>query len=579
LKNRIEVPVVIVGAGVVGLNASIMLSGYNVRSLLVEKNPTTTPYPKARVINPRTMEIYRQLGIEERIRRVAIPPKDSEYVVWMRTLADGKEISKRRMTTYAHDDSIKAISPTFGCTTCQIDVERILSETAIERGASCSSEVLYNMELVALSQDDSGVSSKILNLASGEEFSVRSDYVIATDGARSTVRKILGIGSVGERGLTQWVNIIFRADLGRWLEGKGINICFFLNHDAPGSLMPVAQRPNVWTLGAVVQTNLKDYESPEFSKNKVLAVVGVPDLPVEILKISPWSVSARYAKSFSNGRVFLAGDSAHENPPAGGFGMNTGIQDAYNLTWKLAFVVENRAGPELLQTYEAERKPVARVTVSQALLNIASHQPTKPDAVKRTLNNLATEELTQAASAHNDDRNSSSLLTSPGATSARSEQYGELGLVFGINYELSNAVVPDGSNPLKLSDPVTKYEPNARPGARMPHMWVIQDGKEISTLDLVGSWFLLLACQNGRTWCRAAKEVSELRSIPIHAHTVGQTGQIIDPNGRFPEAFGLNLDGAVLVRPDGHVALRSQSLVSDPRDLLCKALSKILARN
>ena len=259
-------------------------------------------------------------------------------------------------------------------------------------------------------------------------------------------------------------------------------------------------------------------------------------------------MSAAVADRWRVGPVFLAGDAAHVLPPTGGFGMNTGVQDAKNLVWKLAAVLKGQAGESLLDTYDAERRPLAIMTTEASLENSLS--------MGRT-------------------------VRQDGAKLARPEFLSEQGLIFGASYE-SRAVIPDGSPPPAIADPVTQYVPSARPGSRAPHVWLDragdQRGERVSTIDLFGGRFVLLAGPQGGAWAEAAAHLAAPRRPELIAHAIGGAGELADPDGKWQESYGIASDGAVLVRPDGYVGWRSRTGTDDPVGALAGALDRILGR-
>jgi putative polyketide hydroxylase len=581
MKTATDVPVIIVGGGPVGLSASIMLSYNQIKSLLIEKNSSTSVFPKARLINGRTMEVFRNFGVEDQIRSVALPPDESDHSIWVKTLADGTENSRRRMLTIAPNEIVEKITPSPGCTSSQIDVERVLLETARERATKLSSQIKFNTELKSFVQESERIVVKVADNHTGSEEEISTRYLIAADGGHSRVREMLGIGTIGDKGLTQWVNIVFRANLEPWARGRRINICMIQNSAAPGALMPVANQKDTWTFGAVVQTSLKDYSSTEFCKQKVRAAVGIPELPVEIIRVGPWSVTARYSERFSIGRIFLAGDAAHETPPAGGFGMNTGVQDVYNLSWKLAFVIRGFASEELLSTYGIERQPVAKFVVTQALLNIASHQPTRRDVLEETLSSLSGKKNRNGSEedrGRNESSSSGELTRPAGSKGSRSEHYNELGMIFGISYD-RGALVPDGSEAPSVDNPVMDYVPSARPGSRLPHIWLACGKTRLSTIDLIGPYLLVLTGKSGESWRKGAENLRESSKVPIRLELIGSEddGAIYDPSGQWTRVFGINDDGVIIVRPDGHIAWRSVTSKGNPIEELGSVVKAILS--
>jgi hypothetical protein len=268
----------------------------------------------------------------------------------------------------------------------------------------------------------------------------------------------------------------------------------------------------------------------------VRAAAGVPDLPVEIDGVARWRATSDVAQRFGAGRVFLAGDAAHLMPPNGGFGGNTGIHDAHNLAWKLALVLEGVAGPALLDSYEAERKPVSRFTVEQAYTRY----------VTRTAPYLGAKDFEPLAN--------------------------DLDIELGYLYRSPAILSEEGEGPLH-EDP---RQASGRPGSRAPHVWLMRGGERVSSLDLFGRSFVLLANSQGSRWCEAAGTAAgRFSGLEVEVHRVG-TALLQDEEARFSEAYGLSPSGAALVRPDGFLAWRAKAMESDPEGALFRALAAIL---
>jgi hypothetical protein len=264
----------------------------------------------------------------------------------------------------------------------------------------------------------------------------------------------------------------------------------------------------------------------------VRGAVGVEDLEVEVLSALPWAAAAAIAERFRDGRVFLAGDAAHLIPPTGGQAMSVGIQDVHNLVWKLAARLGGWAGDGLLDTYESERRPFAVAVIDDATRNLGVR--------------------------------------------GRPEQFSNRGRVLGISYD-STAIVPDGSDLPTVANPVIDYAPTARPGSRAPHMWLWRDEQQISTLDLYDTRFVLLTGPSGQAWRVAGEKVAERLGIPVRCYAVGPGGSLIDTAGEWPSLYGVGRDGAVLVRPDGHVAWRTETTDANPATELTAAFGRILS--
>jgi putative polyketide hydroxylase len=542
--KTIEIPVLIVGGGPVGLCASILLSQHGVPSLLVERHTGTSLYPKARLVNTRTMEIFRECGLEQAVRGISLPPEQTRHAIWARTLV-GEELQRRTFDTVTPDLSEK-VSPTFGCTTSQEVLEQVLLNCARQCNLA---QVRFGSELTTFVQDGAGISATLFDHGQGEQIQVHAQYLIGADGAHSRVREVLGIPMVGPSDLGYTVNILFQADLSRWVSGRSINLAFLQHPDAPGVLL-TSDGAYRWVFQAFYSPaagqHAEDF-TPEHCTELIRTAVGVPDLSVEVLRAAPWNPAARVAARFREGRVLLAGDAAHEMTPAGGFGMNTGIQDAHNLAWKLAAVLREWARPALLESYEREREPVDRWITEQTLHNLASI---------RRLSSGATEKDTSMYE-------------------GRQEFFHEQGMIFGATYA-SAAVLQDGSPLPTVTNPVTDYVPTAHPGCRAPHVWLGRAGQRLSTIDLFGTSFVLLAGRTGTAWCQAVTEGASARRFPLRAFTVGIQGDLIDPGGSWATTYGVEQDGAVLVRPDGHVAWRTGSSAPNPAQKLQEVLASVL---
>jgi putative polyketide hydroxylase len=522
------------------LTASLLLSQHGVRSLLVERHPGTAIVPKSRGINARTMEVFRQCGIEPAIRAAGLPSGRAGLVVWTETLA-GTEI-ERRVPGRASPKNM-AVTPAANCLCAQDDLEPVIRRFAEVAGPG---ELRFNAELTAVSYDASSITGSLTDRMTGAETSVRARYLIAAEGAQSQTRRRLGVRMIGEEKVYDSVNILFHADLRQWTEHRPAALYFVEQPALRGTFLTINGKDR-W--GFLIHSlSQYGYRPMDFTQERCTALirqaVGVPDLAVSVLGVSPWEASAVVADRYRDGPVFLAGDAAHEMPPTGGFGLNTGVQDVHNLAWKLVAVLRGHADESLLDTYQAERQPLARTITRAALANALS--------MGRTT------------------RQSSAVLP-------RREFLNEQGLIFGACYD-SMAVIPDGTAPVAGTDPVTDYVPSARPGGRAPHVWLQRDDERISTVDLFGPHFVLLAGRDGGAWRKAARQLALPSWPPLLAFTVGKESDLADPDGNWHEAYGVATDGAVLVRPDGHVAWRSRSAALDPEGVLCAAFDGLLGR-
>ena len=519
-----EVPVLIVGGGPVGLTASLLLSRLGIKSLLVERHPGTAIHPKARGINARTMEIFHQQGIEDDVRAAGLPPNRVGLIVWTRTLA-GEEIERR--VPFGQSAKRAEVTPVRACLCAQDYLEPVLRRCAEKQPLGM---LRFDTELTTFEQSDTSVVATLTNTKTGATEQIAARYMIAADGAQSRVRAALGIAMLGQKDVYDSVNVLFNADLRQWTQDRPAALYFVENEEMRGTFLTINAHDRWGFLVNSLRAHGHKPEdfTPERSAKMVRRAVGVPDLPVKVLGVAPWVASAQVAERYRDGRVLLAGDAAHEMPPTGGFGMNTGIQDVQNLCWKMAAVLQGKATSSLLDTYHDERQPFGKAITEQALANAVSMGRTE-----KTLQGKG----------------------------ARREFLNEQGMIFGATYQ-SSAVVPDGTPRPVVADPVTEYAPSAWPGARAPHAWVEKDGERVSTIDLVGNGFVLLTGARGGAWTDAA------RPFEVEAIALGDE----EP---WRELYGIDEAGAVLVRPDGHVGWRSAGLAADPGRSLAGAINAI----
>ena len=530
----IDVPVLVVGGGPVGLTASLYLSLFGIESLLVERHPGTAILPKARALNARTMEMYRQIDLEDAIRAVAMPDRFGGTILWSESLA-GREIKRLHPGRGSAANQALSIAGNCGCS--QDILEPVLRQRAETAGPG---RLRFGTALRELSCDADGVTATIED-AEGRSEQVRARYLIAADGSQSRIRQQLGIGRRGEADVYDSINIHLRADLTPWIAERPAALYLIEQPELRGTFLTI-NGSDRW--GFLV-TSLSHYGftpeqfTPAFSTEIVHRAVGVADLAVEVLGVSAWEASAMVAERYRAGPVFLAGDAAHEMPPTGGFGLNTGVQDAQNLAWKLASVLRGEAGDALLDSYDAERRPVGEAVTHTSLLNALS--------MGRTA------------------RQTEAVLP-------RKEFLNEIGLVFGARYA-SRAVVSQ-EEPAPVADAIEAYVPSATPGCRAPHVALRKASRKLSTTDLLGRGFVLLTAPAGSAWRGAADRLEGPR---VANAVIGDEIREED-GGDWLAAYGLREDGAVLVRPDGHVAWRSPSGADDPKATLQEVMNAILCR-
>lgn len=534
----LDIPVLISGGGPVGLTASLLLSRHGVRSLLVERHPSTALTPKARGINARTMEVFRQCGIDTAVREAGLQEGRMGLIVWTETLA-GTEI-ERRVPGRATEKNM-AMTPVKNCLCAQDDLEPVIRRFAEAAGPGT---LRFNTELKSFSQGPGGVTGILTDRGTGRETPFTARYLIAAEGAQSRVRRALDVKMIGEEKVYDSVNILFHADLTKWVAHRPAALYFVELDDLRATFLTI-NGTDRWgfLIHGPKQYGWKPQDfTPEFCAELIRKGAGVPDLAVTVLGVNPWEASAIVSDRYRVGDVFLTGDAAHEMPPTGGFGLNTGVQDVQNLTWKMAAVLRGKADDALLDSYHAERQPYGTIVTENALAN--------------------------AMSMGRKERQSKVL--------PRQQFLNEQGLIFGASYQ-SQAIVPDGTPPCAVDDPVTDYTPSGRPGGRAPHVRLMRGHEQISTIDLFGSSFVLLTGGHGGDWHKAAAAIGT--SWPaLVAYAIGKNGELSDPDGDWHDVYGVDTKGAILVRPDGYVGWRSRSGVSDPLEVLRGAVDSLLGR-
>src|SRR5215469_4410390 len=375
--EEIQVPVLIVGGSLVGLSTALFLARHGVESLVVERHSGTAIHPRAGHFNLRTLEILRSAGLEDTVRR-----KSREQYPPDGGISNVESLAGREIATYFTDlnAGVAEFSPTIRLFINQDALEPILRERAESLGA----RTRYRTECTGLEQDDDGVTAELTDVTTGTRSRVRARYVVAADGNRSPVRNRLGIKLRGHGVLSNSITIYFRAerDLAPLLAGRNQGVHYVTNPVLRGffrldrggnggflvvNLVGDTARPEiVAAYPEAPWANVADGITKDRALELLRAAIGVPGMPLVIEDIATWQAVADIADRYSDGRVFLAGDAVHVVPPNGGFGGNTGVQDAHNLAWKLAAVLHGTAGPGLLTTYDAERRPVGEFTVEQS---------------------------------------------------------------------------------------------------------------------------------------------------------------------------------------------------------------------
>ncbi|GAA5176089.1 FAD-dependent monooxygenase [Pseudonocardia eucalypti] len=591
--RQVETPVLIVGGGGGGLTASMLLSRLGVPSYLVSRYPGTSVLPKAHVLNQRTMEIFTELGVAPAIMERSTPAENMAAAAWYTGVTgphDGYGRCIGRLEAWGGgytDPDFIAASPCRTANLPQIRLEPLLkahAETAPE------ATIRFHHELVGLAQDEDGVTATVLDRDSGERYAVRASYLIGADGGR-TVGGLAGIGMSGPTDLMRMVSTHMTAGLRDYLRDPDVLIRWMINPDFGGSYASgvlVAMGPDQWgpdseewVFHLQYGADDPDAQDPDKVLARIRTTLGIPDFAPTVHHISQWLMEGVLADRFRAGRVFLLGDAAHRHPPTGGLGLNSAVHDAYNLAWKLAAVLAGRAGDGLLDTYEAERRPVDAANVDAAVNGAMNHfsidqalglSPEKtPEQNWAEVRPLWEELPNSAARRHAVNQ----------AIGSQTIEFRHHNVEFGYTYDpsVSTAVVDDGAPRPTPLDPVRLYQPGTTPGHPLPHAWVEREGERIPLASLVdGGQFVLLAGEEGHAWVDAAEKIASETGLPLRAGRVGVLGSdYVDVRCAWLKNRGITATGAVLVRPDRYVAFRAMAGVDDPATALTAALQHILS--
>lgn len=529
--------VFVVGGGPVGLAMALLLDRFGIPFVVAEKSPSTTDHPKSRGCWPRTMELFRLWGVEEQIRR--------------RGLGDGTDIiafvesmSGREYGRTVPEPDASTYTPAPKSVVAQDAVEEELFEVVKQ---SRYGQVLFSTECTDVEIGTEQIVATTRDVVTGQTQQWQADYLIAADGAGSSVRRKLGIEFDGPSTLAVMANDYWRADLSKLRIATETSAVRVLPRDksVPAAAILNTNGKDRWLTISQIGTS-KDERDHPWTDQEVIDIArahtGIPDLDVQIINRSIWRVSRQVAREFRRGRVFLVGDAAHRFPPTGGFGLNSGVQDAHNLAWKLAAVLRGNASDQLLDTYHAERRPVA-----ESNANFSFNNRKRLDIVD------------EAVASGNEDRIAFWI-------SDTDNHLHSIGQSLGFSYE-GAAIVPDGTVGKPLNPRV--YDPADRPGSRFPHLW-LDSARQHSTLDWFDRDFVLVAGPLGQAWEAAASTAAQTLGIPVGYKQL--------PRANPAEGIHMGMKGAALVRPDGHVCYRAAWLPDDPAAVITAALRQVLGR-
>lgn len=579
----ITTDVLIVGSGPSGSAAALFLASYGIDHVVVSKYSNTANTPRAHITNQRTVEILRDMGIEEDLKAISTPHDMIGETVFCTAIA-GEEFGRLRSwgTHPQRHADYEMASPSMNCDVPQTRFEPLLVRTAMSRG----SKFRWSTEFVAVVQDNDGVHTLVRDRLSDSTYTIHSKYMIGADGGRSQVAEQIGLPLSGQMGKSGSMNIWCDMDLTEYCENRQSTLYWVLQPGASvgGIGLGLVRMVRPWNEWLVTWGYDIDGEPPVLddasAADIVRGLIGIPNLEIKVRDYSLWTVNEVYAEQNSNGRVFCVGDAVHRHPPSNGLGSNTSVGDSYNLAWKLAMVLRGQAGPELLDSYNDERVPVAAQIVRRA--NKSIDEFGKIFDALGFVEGASDEELREAMDVRkeNSARGEESRAKLRDALELKNYEFNALGVELGQRYQ-SGAVKSDGTaEPVSDRDPELYYQATTWPGARLPHAWVANTGiagaARRSTYDLCGrGLFTVLTGNNGEAWVDAARRVSSELGYEVRVHQIGPGQEFDDLYDDWACQREVTDSGMVLVRPDLHVAFRAHDDSGDPYQVLLDALRDV----
>jgi 2,4-dichlorophenol 6-monooxygenase len=578
---ELETDVLVVGTGPTGAATALALATYGVRVHAVTRWNWLANTPRAHITNQRVVEVLRDLGVEEEARQYATPWELMGDTLFATSLA-GEEIARVRTWGTGDDrigDYIKG-SPCPPMDISQPYLEPILLNNAASRGASFS----FNTDYLDHTQDDSGVTAHLQDRLTGRRYSVRAKYMVGADGAHSTIAEQLGLPLEGQLARAATAYVLFHADLSRYVEHRP-SILYWLMTPTAGygeigmGLLRAIRPWHTWIAGWGFDMSAGE---PDFSEDvvteKIRSLVGDPDLEIEIESTSTWYVNQAYATQYSAGRVFCGGDAVHRHPPSSGLGSNTSIQDAFNLAWKLAYVIHGHADESLLESYSLERVPVGQQVVARANQSRVDYAP-----LNECFRTVGEADPVAAGLAKLRDPGPEGAAVRAAlreAVELKDYEFNAQGVELNQRYA-SDAVVADPAAGAEewQRDPQLYLQATTRPGAKLPHVWLVdEDGRRVSTLDVTGKGrFALITGLAGGAWVQAVQQLD----LPFLTTVVIGAKGSEDPYCAWARVREVDEAGAILVRPDGYVAWRQPRAVWSEDDALVdlrNALSDVLGK-
>lgn len=526
-NTAIETPILIVGGGPVGLSLGADLGRRGVECLIIEQSDGVIYHPRATALNARTMELLRRWGVAERVKRDGTPP-DFPHTALYLTALNGYEIARIERPSHGGTKP-STISPERPQRCNQLFLDPILRDLV---DSLPSVKLRYRCRFESLIEQGDKVIATVRDLTTNEQQTIAARYVVDCSGSHSPIRRAFNIRMGGQTEVEYHLSAFMRLpELWKYHDKGKAALTFFVDEKGSWRNLVMIDGKELYRFAISGKAFYDNPDSVDIEKH--FNEVAGASIPREVISVIRWSACDIVAEKYRVGRVFLAGDAAHQNHPSGGFGLNTGMGDVDDLGWKLAATIEGWGGPGLLDTYEIERRPVGLRNISQAYTGHADNRdrPSHPEITKDT------PEGARARARMKDQ-----ILNSQPAMVLTD------GIALGYRYDPSPIVWPDGTPP--TPDTISVYVPTARPGSRAPHAW-ISEGH--STVDLFGSGFVLLRFGADAPDGKAIEAAFAGRGMPLKTVAIAN-----------PEIAALYEKKLVLVRPDGHVAWRSDALPQDP---------------
>jgi 2,4-dichlorophenol 6-monooxygenase len=574
----IETDVLIAGCGPAGLTAAVALAREGVRVIAITKYAQLAPTPRAHCTNQRSFEIFRDFGIEGQAMVSARSYTQMPNFTYLRSLS-GVEFARMKGLQLGDEANINA-SPCRMADLPQNILEPMLLTAATQHGA----QVRFQSELTTFDQDDTGVRAIVHDHLTGNDLEIRSRYLIGADGGNSNVAKALDLPFEGLGRLGGSLSINFECDLSEYTAYRPSHIFYIIrsSSDNGGAGLGILICFQPWTTWQFLKGYTAGQETPNLTTAEAVDVIrdylGLPEIEPRVTSIGSWDLNSICASLYQRGRVFCMGDAVHRHVPSNGLGSNCAMQDAYNLAWKLALVLRDKAGAGLLESYSQERVPVGQQFVARATKSLQSHRP-------------LLEAIGLSDPQRSDGDGDLGLIAADsvnGAARRRAIQESMQAKVYELRARglevnqlyRSAAVIDEGQQPKDTGRDLELFaRATTCPGAHLPHAWVQRSGHEISTLDLVGQGrFTLLTGIGGDEWIGAAHAVAERFDLNIAAIKIGVGCEVTDLHHEWAERREIAENGCLLVRPDAHISWRRMSTEADPEGALMRAVAQILDR-